>query len=136
MRDAALVTPTGAELVELTEVARLSLIAQRLNALAAELTRLAEEIEQVRRLREAPPHVPSERPSVTQHRKYLNVADAAEFIGLAKQTLNTWRVAGDGPPYHKLGRRVLYDAEELEGWVQGRRVRHTSAETIRRKTAR
>jgi hypothetical protein len=120
--------------VEPTQVARLSLIAQRLNAVAAELGRLATEIEQVRSAREPPLHVPPDPPSATRHRKYLNAADAAEFIGLAKQTLNSWRVSGGGPPYHKLGRRVLYDAEELEGWVQGRRARHTSADAIGSKS--
>jgi predicted DNA-binding transcriptional regulator AlpA len=114
-----------------TEVARVFLIAQRLKAVAAELVRLAEEVEQLTRTLEPPRHEPVETPLGTPNRKYLTVGDAARFVGLAEQTLNSWRVSGHGPAYHKLGRRVVYDVEELERWIQNRRLRHTSDEGVR-----
>jgi hypothetical protein len=38
--------------------------------------------------------------------EYMNVAEAAEYTGLATSTLNKRRLTGDGPDYFKLGRRV------------------------------
>lgn len=113
--------------MEIANVAGASLIAQRLKTVAAELMRLADEVE---RTWTAEPPRPAwgDKALGASGRKYLTVGDAAQFMGLAKQTLNRWRVSGDGPEYHKLGRRVVYDAEELERWVQRRRLRHSSDE--------
>lgn len=123
--------------MESTDFARASLIAQRLNAVAAELMRLAEEMAQLARTPEPPRHEPSDSSlGKTPIRKYLTVSDAAGLVGLAEQTLNCWRVSGYGPAYHKLGRRVVYEAEELERWVQSRRTRHTSEEQRRAKPTR
>ena len=37
------------------------------------------------------------------------------------------RLRGDGPPYLKAGRRiVIYDARDLEGWLDTRRRQSTS----------
>jgi len=30
------------------------------------------------------------------------------------------RIVGGGPPYHKLGRRVIYDAKALDEWMDAR----------------
>jgi hypothetical protein len=35
-------------------------------------------------------------------------------------------VTGGGPPYLKLGRRVLYDPRDLEDWAAAARQTHTS----------
>ena len=52
--------------------------------------------------------------------------DAATYLGLATQTLAKLRWNGDSPPYFKVGRRVLYDREELDAWLNERRRRSTS----------
>ena len=52
--------------------------------------------------------------------------DAATYLGLAVQTLAKLRWNGDSPPDCKVGRRVLYDREELDAWLNDRKRRSTS----------
>ncbi len=51
---------------------------------------------------------------------------AAELIGMSKRTLEKWRSEGTGPPFLKLGRRVLYSVADLEEWLRSRRRYSTS----------
>ena len=43
---------------------------------------------------------------------------------IKKKTLDHWRMQGKGPPYFKVGRRVLYRRADVERWLadQGRRA--------------
>ena len=48
---------------------------------------------------------------------------AAEYIGVARQTLANWRVRGDGPPYAKLGKsgmKVVYRVVDLDQYLADR----------------
>jgi hypothetical protein len=47
--------------------------------------------------------------------EYMNVAEAAEYTGLATSTLNKRRITGDGPEYFKLGRSVRYARDRSGG---------------------
>lgn len=47
---------------------------------------------------------------------------AAEYLGTTKQTLNTWRYRGEGPPFVKMGRRVVYRLEALDRWLADNEV--------------
>ena len=52
---------------------------------------------------------------------------AASFLGLSISTLAKMRLRGDGPPFAKLGKRVvLYDLKDLEDWVENRKRQSTS----------
>jgi predicted DNA-binding transcriptional regulator AlpA len=51
---------------------------------------------------------------------------AAPLIGWSVSTLQKKRVAGDGPPFVKLGRSVRYRPEDLEAYVAARVVSSTS----------
>jgi len=52
---------------------------------------------------------------------------AAEYLGLSNSTLAKMRLRGDGPPYAKVGPRVvIYDLSDLESYVAARRRRSTS----------
>jgi hypothetical protein len=45
---------------------------------------------------------------------------AAEYIGVARQTLANWRVRGDGPPYAKLGKsgmKIVYRVIDLDQYL-------------------
>ena len=65
-----------------------------------------------------------------QGRRLLRPPAAAEFLGVAVQTLARWRVEGVGPLYVKLGARlVAYPQDALEQFV-GRRRRSTSESTV------
>jgi hypothetical protein len=55
----------------------------------------------------------------------LTTAKAARALGLAPGTLAKLRLSGNGPPYYKLGRRVLYRQEDLATWLESRLARDT-----------
>lgn len=50
--------------------------------------------------------------------RLLDTAQAAEYTGLAKQTLHQRRITGGGPKFCKIGRSVRYRKEDLEAWVE------------------
>ena len=65
----------------------------------------------------------------------LDERTAADFIGSSRRTLQRWRGTGEGPPYHRLGkRRVAYMRSELLAWLTARRHTSTSAEGYRRSS--
>jgi hypothetical protein len=61
-------------------------------------------------------------------KKYMNAEEASTFIGVAVQTLAKWRcVGGAGPTFIKIGnRRVMYAIDDLNAWMNARRVNSTS----------
>ena len=61
--------------------------------------------------------------------KKLNTQEAATFLGLQASTLEAWRCRKIGPRYAKLGRRVLYDQNDLEVWFASRSV--MTVDTVR-----
>jgi hypothetical protein len=52
----------------------------------------------------------------------------AERIGgnLQPKTLANWRSSGGGPPFYKIGSRVLYDDADVDAWLAARRKTCTS----------
>jgi len=56
--------------------------------------------------------------------KKMNTDEAAEFLGIKANTLEVWRTKKKGPQYSKIGRRVLYDINDLEAYFTANRV-HT-----------
>ncbi len=58
----------------------------------------------------------------TQPREYLNVEEAAAFMGLSKIQLDMWRTkTPGGPAWCKVGRRVLYCVNDLRTYMQAHR---------------
>jgi predicted DNA-binding transcriptional regulator AlpA len=47
----------------------------------------------------------------------LTTPQAAAFVGLGVSSLEKLRVTGGGPAFLKIGRRVVYDAIDLEQWL-------------------
>jgi hypothetical protein len=64
-------------------------------------------------------------PDPLESRKF-NTVEAAAHLGLGQSTLAKLRVFGGGPPFYKLGRRVVYDHRDLDNWVAERRRVSTS----------
>ena len=59
----------------------------------------------------------------------LNVLDtrrAAVYTGLAPKTMAHMRCRGDGPPYVKTSRLVMYRVADLDAWLAARVVTSTS----------
>ncbi len=57
---------------------------------------------------------------------FLSVVQAADYLGLKRQTLDNYRWAGGGPRYRKHGGRVLYTLEELDRWSSDREWENTA----------
>ena len=51
----------------------------------------------------------------------LSVARAAEFLGISQSWLNKADAAGAGPTATLIGRRVLYDARDLQSWLASKK---------------
>ena len=52
------------------------------------------------------------------NRRYLTTEQLVErWSGaVAHNTIVNWRGKGEGPPYTKIGHKVLYPIDELENW--------------------
>ena len=56
----------------------------------------------------------------------IKTAQAAEYLGVAAQTLCKWRCVGGGPRFVKFGRAVGYRISDLDEWAAGRVCNSTS----------
>jgi len=58
---------------------------------------------------------------------YLNTREVAELVGVSPRLLDKWRrtASPDGPPFLRLGRRVLYPIAELDKHFSRKLVRAT-----------
>ncbi len=61
-----------------------------------------------------------------QNPMVLNADQTARRLGLSISTLAKMRLYGTGPVYSKLGRRVVYQIEDLENWIKANRYQSTS----------
>ncbi|HRF09261.1 MAG TPA: helix-turn-helix domain-containing protein [Xanthobacteraceae bacterium] len=57
---------------------------------------------------------------------YLNTEQVAFVTGLSVSFFEKARVRGDGPPYIKVGKRVVYASKHLDAWLEERAARSTS----------
>ena len=57
---------------------------------------------------------------------FFNQNEAARYLRLSPRTLERHRVAGTGPRFTKLGRRVVYALAELDAWAVARTYTSTS----------
>jgi predicted site-specific integrase-resolvase len=57
----------------------------------------------------------------------LTPTQVADRLHVSTRTLERWRCDGYGPPYRKLGRKVVYEQSELNEWCAGKRYECTSA---------
>ena len=49
---------------------------------------------------------------------YLDTNETADLVRRPASTLAYWRQRGEGPPYAKVGKRVLYRREDVEAWLE------------------
>lgn len=60
-------------------------------------------------------------------RRGLSEAEAAEYIGMSRSFLRQARMDGKrknrtpGPPYTKIGRKILYLKDDLDTWLEQHR---------------
>lgn len=56
---------------------------------------------------------------------YMTSDEVASFIRVKPETLRYWRHVRQGPPFFKLGRKVLYAREDVERYMEDVRTRGT-----------
>ena len=52
--------------------------------------------------------------------------EAAKLLGLSVKTLQSWRHQSRGPNYLKMGRRILYNSEDLQAFIEKSRVQFSN----------
>lgn len=60
--------------------------------------------------------------------KRLDEREAAAYTRLSQANLEKRRRRGQPPVYLKLGRRVFYDVDDLDNFIESAKVRPTSTE--------
>lgn len=45
----------------------------------------------------------------------------AEFLNVARSTIDRWRRQGKGPPYRRIGNRCMYLMSEVQEWLEAER---------------
>lgn len=53
-----------------------------------------------------------------QMRTVFDTVQLAEFLGISKQRLESWRGTSEGPPFVRIGRLCRYKREAVEKWMQ------------------
>jgi predicted DNA-binding transcriptional regulator AlpA len=54
---------------------------------------------------------------VVDGRRFVSERRVAKMLGLSQRQLQRWRKEGKGPPSTKIGRRVFYELDELQKWI-------------------
>lgn len=65
-------------------------------------------------------------PPASVEASVLRTAEAAAYCGSSASTFEKLRITGGGPPYSKIGRRVVYRVEDLDAWLAANQRRSTS----------
>lgn len=53
--------------------------------------------------------------------KYLTTAEVGALLRTPAETVRYWRHVGTGPRSFKVGRRVLYQVDDVEAWIAAAR---------------
>ena len=68
-------------------------------------------------------------PETENHEPLVKPIAAAQHFAVSPKTLEEWRLRGDGPPFYKIGGRLVrYRLSEVNAWLQGRKRASTSQE--------
>ena len=59
--------------------------------------------------------------------KFLTEIETANFFGLTVKGLQAQRYRGDGPAFHKIGRKVLYTEEDILAYVARAKIDHSKS---------
>jgi predicted DNA-binding transcriptional regulator AlpA len=63
----------------------------------------------------------SHSPAAAASAEYETTEQVAKRTGLSESTLLVYRRNGEGPPFVKLGRRVVYLVADVEAWMAANR---------------
>ena len=57
---------------------------------------------------------------MTEADRLLDKTEVSEHLGVGESTLAKWRGRGIGPPFLKIGKRIVYRMSDLEKWLDTR----------------
>lgn len=60
---------------------------------------------------------------VINDRQLLGERRVAEMLGRSPRTLQRWRTEGKGPPSTKIGRKIFYELNDLQEWIDRGKTR-------------
>ncbi len=66
--------------------------------------------------------------------RHLNQIELAARLNISPRTLERWRWTGEGPRYMKVGGRVVYRLEDVEGYEDSQ-LRNSTAEVSSKPAA-
>lgn len=55
--------------------------------------------------------------------RWLAIEELAKYLHLSVRGIYEWRQGRVGPPAFKVGRRLLWDRDEVDAWIRSQRVR-------------
>lgn len=60
-------------------------------------------------------------------RPLASIEETVEYLGgvVTRGQMAQWRYMGTGPAFHKVGRKVLYDLDEVNAWLDSNRHEKT-----------
>ncbi len=58
--------------------------------------------------------------------KLITTPEAAEILGVQPNTMERWRLIGEGPTYRKIGRLVKYYESDITAYIEAQSRRSTS----------
>lgn len=59
--------------------------------------------------------------------QFISENEVALITGLATGTLRNWRFVGKGMPYHRIGRAIRYDYNDVIEFMRVQRIEPTSS---------
>lgn len=57
----------------------------------------------------------------TMNDKWIGIEQAAEYLGVNKDTIRNWIKKGNGIPAHKIGKLWRFKVSELDSWIESGR---------------
>ena len=62
---------------------------------------------------------------------FLTELEAADYLGISKETLQRWRFDHKGPAYAKLnGKLIRYHQADLDEWMDQQTITHEDKESL------
>lgn len=61
--------------------------------------------------------------------RLMSVEEVAEYLGVTRGTIYTWRWKGKGPRAYRVGHLVKYRVADVERWLEDNAERRTAGET-------
>lgn len=50
--------------------------------------------------------------------KWININEAADYLGVKPGTIRSWIKKGKDIPAHKIGKKWMFKCSELDAWIQ------------------